>query len=126
MGHFRCLFSLLLIAMPAIAMEPGTRDGQVRLINEAAFVAWDAEREEWLEPLAFWRSFAARGRGREWPEGSEYPPYRQVEEHDTFLVETDSGPCLMYFFHTRWRRANDVWRWGDAFNDFGGCPRVFD
>jgi len=67
-----------------------------------------------------------RGEERHWPGSSEYPPYAEVGDHDTFLVQTQSGPCLMYFFHGRWRRANDVRRWGDQFNDYGGCPQVFD
>ena len=105
---------------------PGERDGQVRHLDDGGFLAWDAGRSEWVSPEAFWTSFAERGRGREWPSGAEYPPYASVNEHDTFLVTTASGPCLMYFFHTRWRRANDVWRWGDEFNRYGGCPTVFD
>jgi len=32
----------------------------------------------------------------------------------------------MEFIHERWRRANDVRRWDDAFNDYAGCPHVFD
>ncbi len=42
------------------------------------------------------------------------------------IIEVESGPCLMEFFHTRWRRANDVRRWVAAFNEYGGCPDVFD
>ena len=87
---------------------------------------WDADGREWLSPDDFWTRFAARSRGKTWPSGPDYPPYAEVSEHDTFLVTTDSGPCLMYFFHTRWRRANDVWRWGDEFNAYAGCPHVFD
>ena len=117
---------LLFVATAVPADEPGSRDGQVRILSDDGFVAWDAATEEWLAPLDFWRNFAARSRGRTWPSGSEYPPYDAVSEHDTFLVQTDAGPCLMYFFHTRWRRANDVWRWGDAFNRYGGCAVVFD
>ncbi len=105
---------------------PGERDGQVYRLSDSNFLAWDAERERWLEPEAFWRSFAARSEGRQWPAGSEYPPFADVGEHDTFLVQTDKGPCLMHFFHGRWRRANDVWRWDDAFNRYGACPYVFD
>ncbi len=120
---------LLLVSFAAACAgdePPGERDGRVRAQPNGTFVAWDAERSEWLSPEAFWASFAARGRGRSWPSGADYPPYAEVDEHDTFLVQTDDGPCLMYFFHTRWRRANDVWRWGDEFNDYGGCPVVFD
>ena len=117
---------LLVAASLASADEAGSRDGQVRPLADGAFLAWDAAQEAWLTPLEFWHSFAARSRGRTWPSGSEYPSYDAVSEHDTFLVQAADGPCLMYFFHTRWRRANDVWRWGDAFNRYGGCQTVFD
>ena len=117
---------LLAAMLTATAQEPASRDGQVRPLADGGFVAWDAVEGEWLAPLEFWRNFAARARGRAWPSGTDYPPYDLVSEHDTFLVQTADGPCLMYFFHTRWRRANDVWRWGDAFNRYGGCGTVFD
>lgn len=125
-NSFLTLFFLAIAAAPALAQEPGGRDGEVRAAADGEFVAWDAERGEWLAPVAFWQSFAARGRGKAWPSGTDYPPYRSVSEHDTFLVQTEAGPCLMYFFHTRWRRANDVWRWDAAFNRYGGCPTVFE
>lgn len=107
-------------------LQPGSRDGQVHELESGKFVAWDAHDEQWLGTEAFWASFAARERGRAWPSGTQFPPYAEVNEHDTFLYRLDSGPCLMYFFHTRWRRANDVWRWADEFNEYGGCPHVFD
>ena len=119
---------LLLIACSAgadIELPPGDRDGQVHNLDNGNFVAWDSIDEQWLAPKDFWQSFAARERGRIWPSDTEFPPYAEVNEHDTFLYQLDSGPCLMYFFHTRWRRANDVWRWGDEFNEFAGCPDVF-
>ncbi len=106
--------------------EAGVRDGDVRVLQDGAFLAWNAQTDEWQTPVAFWRSIQARGRGKNWGEGQRYPTYRDVSEHDSFLVHTVNGPCLMYFFHTRWRRANDVWRWGDEFNRYGGCPTVFD
>ena len=121
---------ILLFALPALALaqevEPGTRDGEVRHQQDGSFMAWDAVAERWLPPENFWASFAARERGKNWGHGPSFPPYDSVNEHDTFVLEVDSGPCLMYFFHTRWRRANDVWRWDPAFNDYGGCPNVFD
>ena len=123
------LAALVCIAGTGYATEqigPGQRDGEVYSLPDKSFIAWDAEEKMWLEPEAFWDSFARRNAGRVWPSGSEYPPYDEVSEHDTFLAQTDSGPCLMYFFHTRWRRANDVRRWGDVFNKYGGCPNVFD
>ena len=123
------LIILFLIAGSAYAdpgLSPGDRDGQVHVLDDATFVAWDSIKEQWSAPEDFWRSFAERRRGRIWPGSTQFPPYAEVNEHDTFLYQHESGPCLMYFFHTRWRRANDVWRWGDEFNAYGGCPNVFD
>ena len=76
--------------------------------------------------LAFWLAYAARGGGPTWGRGVDYPDYEKVREGDTFMVEIDGQPCLMEFFHQRWRRANDVRRWDVAFDGFGACPRVFD
>ncbi len=123
------LIILLLIAGGAYAdltLSPGDRDGQVHVLEDGQFIAWDSIAEQWLAPEDFWRSFAKRERGRIWPSSTEFPPYAKVSEHDVFLYQHESGPCLMYFFHTRWRRANDVWRWGKEFNEYGGCPNVFD
>ena len=120
---------LVLFAAGACASEtrpPGERDGQVLVLAEGEFIAWDARSKQWLSPEAVWHSFAERRRGKIWPSGDRFPPYRRVREHDTFLLQLETGPCLMYFFHTRWRRANDVWRWGPEFNGYGGCPNVFD
>ena len=114
------------ISYAQLELPPGNRDGQVHEIGNGKFLAWDAQKKQWLDTEAFWSSFAARGRGRDWPSSTQFPPYAEVNEHDTFLYQLDSGPCLMYFFHTRWRRAKDVWRWGKEFNEYGGCPHVFD
>ena len=63
---------------------------------------------------------------RFWGAKEVYPEYDKVQENDTLLIQTESGPCLMEFFHQRWRRANDVRRWDKAFNEYGGCSTVFD
>lgn len=126
----KLLFCLLLVLVTSACstsqLPPGNRDGQVHVISKTQFVAWDDENHEWLSPEQFWRQFSERRRGKIWPADTKFPPYSQVNEHDTLLLNLDSGPCLMYFFHTRWRRANDVWRWGDEFNRYGGCHKVFD
>ena len=50
-----------------------------------------------------------------------------MNEHDTFLYQHESGPCLMYFFHTRWRRATTCGDWASKeFNEYGGLPERFD
>ena len=118
---------ILLFAAPVLADTPedGSRNGEIHR-HADGFLAWDAVGERWLSPRDFWVAFAARERGRNWGEGERLPPFRDVNEHDTFLVETADGECLMYFFHRRWRRANDVWRWHPEFNEYGGCATVFE
>lgn len=75
---------------------------------------------------SFWLRYADSKGGLTWGRTSEYPDYDKVKDGDTLLVELKQGPCLMEFFHSRWRRANDVRRWDDSINSFGGCPHVFD
>ena len=74
----------------------------------------------------FWSEYARAKGGLTWGSGTQYPDYDKVNEGDTLLIQLDKGPCLMEFFHNRWRRANDVWRWDDTMNQYGGCPYVFD
>ena len=38
-------------------------------------------------------------------------------------VEVEQGPCLLEFFQSRWRRANDVRRWDEAMNEVAGCAQ---
>ncbi len=115
-----------LVATTAFAdtPAPGDRDGEIHQ-HDNGFLAWDAEGERWLSPDAFWDAFAGRERGRNWGRGEQFPRFRDVNEHDAFTIETEDGACLMYFFHRRWRRANDVWRWDPAFNQYSGCATVF-
>lgn len=101
-------------------------DGQAHRLGGDQFEAWDAINEQWLSPEVFWVRYAEREGGLTWGRTSVYPPYADVKEFDTLIIEMESGPCLMEFFHSRWRRANDVRRWDKAFNDYGGCPDVFD
>lgn len=79
-----------------------------------------------VTPLEFWHNYAKANGGLTWGESDTYPEYDKVNEFDLFLVQTAQGPCLMEFFHSRWRRANDVRRWNPEFNKVLGCPHVFD
>lgn len=74
----------------------------------------------------FWQQYTESKGGLTWRKSSIYPEYDKVSEGDTFLVELKQGPCLMEFFHSRWRRANEVRRWDESINSYGGCPFVFD
>ncbi|MEM9530684.1 MAG: hypothetical protein AAGA23_07180 [Pseudomonadota bacterium] len=116
---------LALASLPAFAQD-ALSNGQLRERPDGSFQAWHQASETWVTPFEFWDRFAASRGGLTWGWGAEYPPYAQVKELDLFLVELPSGPCLMEFFHTRWRRANDVRRWDTRFNKLGGCANVFD
>ncbi len=87
---------------------------------------WHSDKNTWQTPEQFWLDFTEKNGGLTWQQSREYPPYNEVNEHDTFMVEIDSGICLMEFFHSRWRRANDVRRWDDKFNNYSGCEKVFE
>lgn len=125
------LFDVLFSAAPLVSVDqdgpvPGSRSGEVRELDGGDFLAWSESDQRWLSPEAFWLAYAESHDGLTWGRGTEYPPYAEVNETDLFLVETPQGSCLMEFWHERWRRANDVRRWNPMFNDYGGCPYVFD
>jgi len=118
---------ILGLSLAATAGEaPGTRDGEIRTSSQGSIQAWDADDSQWVSPEIFWERYAQRNGGLTWGRRSDYPEYAKVKEHDTLLIQLDSGNCLMEFFHRRWRRANDVRRWDPAFNEYGSCPHVFD
>ena len=117
---------LLLFASTAYSQSETPADGQVRTTADGQREAWDARDKAWLTLDQFWESYADRRGGLTWGRRNDYPPYAEVRELDTMIIELDSGSCMMMFFHTRWRRANDVRRWDDAFNRFSACPYVFD
>lgn len=116
---------LLWLAGVAQAATPPLSDGAARAAG-AGFEVFDAAAGRWVAPEAFWNAYVQRTGARHWGRGADYPPYAEVAEFDTFLVEIEGQVCLMQFFHQRWRLANDVRRWNDRFNDYGACPRVFD
>ncbi len=86
---------------------------------------WSANTGDWVPIETFWLQYAKQSAEKFWGQRASYPPYREVSEHDTILIEKGEGICLMEFFHRRWRRAQDVRRWDSAFNDYSACPAVF-
>jgi hypothetical protein len=102
------------------------QDGQIISYAETITSVWDTQDKTSLSIEAFWQAYALRSGGKYWGRSNEYPPYAEVNEHDTLLIEVDSGICLMEFFHSRWRRANAVRRWDERYDEYSGCPRVFD
>lgn len=106
--------------------EPPAEGLKVQESESGELTIWSEKEQRYLTIDGFWREYANERGGLTWGEGKEYPEYSQVKEFDTFMVETEKGKCLMEFFHERWRRANDVRRWHERMNRFGGCPYVFD
>ena len=128
MNRYALVIVVLAVVVFAVAYGQSEEfeDGEVRRIAVGDLEAWDSPSMEWVDLETFWIRYADRRGGLSWGRRTEYPPYEQVSELDTMIIELESGPCLMEFFHTRWRRANDVRRWDPAFNEYGGCPHVFD
>ena len=100
--------------------------GFVNKNDSGTLQAWNAERDEWSDIDSFWQNFAKSNKAKSWGITDTYPNYDEVNEFDTLVIELKQGTCLMQFYHARWRRANDVQRWHDAFNEYSACPYVFD
>lgn len=124
------IFIVIFFTLPTFAQDTTSAtqlaDGVVKKVGQDKLQAWDATANNWVTLEQFWLNFAKREGGLTWGRSATYPEYDKVNEFDTFMVETAKGPCLMQFFHSRWRRANDVQRWDEAFNEYKGCPYVFD
>ena len=122
------MFKPLLLPLVAVVLSgslaAAPRNGEIR--EQPNTQVWNAEAQQWQTPLAFWRAYAEQNGGLTWGERTDYPPYDELREHDLMIIQLEQGPCLMEFFHTRWRRANDVRRWDERFSDVGGCANVFD
>lgn len=112
------VIGLLLSTIGACSIDD-TRDQSARAARD---LSWSQSTD--VEQL--WQQYTAGRGGLTWGRSSTFPEYSKVKEGDTLLVELQQGPCLMEFFHGRWRRANDVRRWDDSVNDYGGCPHVFE
>lgn len=117
-NYLVAILSGLLFSFSAIALA----DADESQVKETYELVW----EPGTDIEAFWLQYTTLKGGVTWGRASEYPEYEKVNEGDTFLVQLEQGACLMEFFHSRWRRANDVRRWGEAMNSYGGCPYVFD
>lgn len=113
-----------MILLLTCALAQAERHGEIRTVDQQQ-QAYLANESRWVTPEAFWESHGLKNKNRHWRSSSTYPPYNEVNEFDTFIVQLDSGSCLMEFFHSRWRRANDVRRWDPQFNEHSGCPDVF-
>ena len=109
--------TLMPVAMLADSPPANPVHGQVFVSGSNAWRAWDETVEKWVSPDEFWQNYADSKGGLTWGRSTDYPPYKEVKQHDTLMIELESGTCLMEFFHSRWRRANDVRRWHDRFTE---------
>ena len=107
------------------AQVKGEHNGQVILVDGQSR-AWQASSQQWISLDSFWQNWADSRGSITWGRSKDYPAYEQVKEQDTILIELENGTCMMEFWHSRWRRANDVRRWDDAFNSYSACSKVFD
>jgi len=118
------LLGLMGLSADSYAQRSGSfKHGQARQHNKS-FVVWDARVKRWVSPGRFWGNYSRRKGSRYWGRTRFYPSYSKVREHDLVTIVTKQGSCLMEFYHHRWRRANDVWRWNRRFNNYGGCRSV--
>ena len=116
--------ALLFVLSNSFAEPP--RNGTIAVGKNNSPQVWNETQMGWIDVVPFWLDYAKGNDGLTWGRTNTYPKYSDVKEFDTLLIELKQGPCLMEFFHARWRRANDVRRWDDRFNSYGGCPYVFD
>jgi hypothetical protein len=124
--YFILITYLISFSVLSLQGNNETPDGQIFKNVDDTMIAWDADKQKWMTIENFWTSFSMRSGGKAWGEGREFPNYSDVNEADTFVYVTNKGKCLMEFFHERWRRAQDVERWDVRFNEYDGCPYVFD
>lgn len=121
------LIGAMFMASPAANADKPENPGNGQVyVDPQGPMAWSAATDAWLPLEQFWLQFTDENEGKFWGRTREYPPYGDVGERDALLIELEQGACLMYFWHSRWRRAQDVWRWDEQQNALLGCPYVFD
>jgi hypothetical protein len=118
----RSIFILILVLFAISSKVVASENESTKLTVDRNEVVWTPGMN--VETL--WLNYSISKGGLTWGESTVYPEYAKVKEGDTLLIQTHQGSCLMEFFHSRWRRANDVKRWDDSINTYGGCPNVFD
>jgi len=120
--HIKSLITAAVLSVTALSAQAE----QVKHDNNGKLTIYSEQSKQWLGIEAFWQEVSKQKGGLTWGKSTTYPEYDKVKEHDTLLIELPQGVCLMEFYHERWRRANDVWRWNDELNNYGACPYVFD
>ncbi|RYV03389.1 hypothetical protein SOPP22_03735 [Shewanella sp. OPT22] len=114
----------LMLSVSSLAVA-APHDGEVKG-SGSKMQMWEQSSNSWVGVETFWKNFAKENGGLTWGDTKVWPEYDKLKERDLMLIEVKQGKCLMEFFHGRWRRAQDVQRWDDRVNEYGGCPYVFD
>ena len=122
----KILMVLFLYLLTTTVQAQEFKHGNVDESAQGKLQVWNSKKSKWTGIEPFWMSFAKSNQAKFWGLTDIYPNYDDVKEFDTVLIQLEEGQCLMQFFHSRWRRANDVQRWDDAFNEYSGCAFVFD
>ena len=120
------IFTLMIYSCLLRGEDQTLHEGQLKKNVNSETVVWNAIINSWMTPESFWEEYGNRKDGKHWGRSKDYPVYSQVNELDTIIIEVENGACLMEFWHARWRRANAVRRWDPAFDEYSGCPYVFD
>ncbi len=122
----KILIAILLCSFILTAQAQEYEHGEIKQSTSGDIQVWNANSTQWSDAETFWLNFEKTNEGNSWGRSTKYPNYDDVNEFDTIIIELEQGACLMQFYHARWRRANDVQRWNDNFNEYGSCPYVFD
>ncbi|MEO0974830.1 MAG: hypothetical protein AAFX85_17215 [Pseudomonadota bacterium] len=92
--------------------------------TRAGFRAYFAPLRIWLEPDVFWYRWADQQKAFLWNGGREAPDGPEVEEGNMVILENDEGPCLLVRKGGRWRKAGEVFGWGERLRQYGGCATL--
>ena len=125
MNSFIRTFFISLVFVLFVNSLSAAEHGEVSIIDNKE-VVWNKELKHWQGIEEFWRAYAQKNGGLRWKDSRIFPQYSKVKEFDLFMAKNDEGLCLMEFFHERWRRANDVRRWDDKFNEYEACATILN
>ena len=79
---------LFFIVSAQSALDAETlRDGQILSYDKSSATVWDGQSKSALNIEEFWQAYAKRGGGKYWGRSRDYPPYDEVNEFDTLLIE---------------------------------------
>ncbi|MFT6030495.1 MAG: hypothetical protein ACI8O8_002240 [Oleiphilaceae bacterium] len=121
-NEMRLIFTIFMVFFILPISAWADKNQEIQLVEDVVEVTWKSG----MDVETFWMKYADSKGGLTWGKTATYPEYAKVKEGDTLLIQVKQGLCLMEFFHSRWRTANNVRRWHESINTYGGCPYVFD